>query len=78
MAEFAKKQNDFWKREKERMETDENVESMEESEIPISKQEYDCVICNIRYELLYTILHGHYPKFMISLIYFWFCVCSIL
>ncbi|KAL1497456.1 hypothetical protein ABEB36_008425 [Hypothenemus hampei] len=47
MAEFAKKQNDFWKREKERMETDENTESMEDNDIPISKQEYDCVICNI-------------------------------
>ncbi|CAH1183647.1 unnamed protein product [Ceutorhynchus assimilis] len=47
MAEFAKKQNDFWKREKERMETDENSDSsMDESEIPISKEEYDCVICN--------------------------------
>lgn len=48
MAEFAKKQHDFWKREKERMETDESTESMDHSEIPISKQEYDCVICNIR------------------------------
>ncbi|XP_066151735.1 E3 ubiquitin-protein ligase Ubr3 [Euwallacea fornicatus] len=47
MAEFAKKQNDFWKREQERMETDENPENMDHAEIPISKQEYDCVICNI-------------------------------
>ncbi|XP_050311174.1 E3 ubiquitin-protein ligase Ubr3-like [Anthonomus grandis grandis] len=47
MAEFAKKQNDFWKREKERMETDDMSEDMDDTEVPISKQEYDCVICNI-------------------------------
>ncbi|XP_060521351.1 E3 ubiquitin-protein ligase Ubr3 [Cylas formicarius] len=47
MAEFAKKQNDFWKREKERMETDEQSENMEHESVPVSKQEYDCVICNI-------------------------------
>ncbi|XP_076270101.1 ubr3 ubiquitin ligase isoform X2 [Rhynchophorus ferrugineus] len=47
MAEFAKKQDDFWKHETERMENDEHTESMEHSEVPVSKQEYDCVICNI-------------------------------
>lgn len=47
MAEFTKKQNEFWKREQEKMETEENAENMEHSALPISKQEYDCVICNI-------------------------------
>lgn len=44
MAEFANKQKQFMEK---AMETDENDEGMEE-EVPISKQEYDCVICNQR------------------------------
>ncbi|XP_019758460.2 E3 ubiquitin-protein ligase Ubr3 isoform X2 [Dendroctonus ponderosae] len=47
MAEFAAKQREFLKREQERMETDENGETLDQSNISISKQEYDCAICNI-------------------------------
>ncbi|CAH2006803.1 unnamed protein product [Acanthoscelides obtectus] len=42
MAEFANKQKEFMQK---AMETDENFEDMEE-EVLVSKQEYDCVICN--------------------------------
>lgn len=49
MAEFAAKQREFLQREQQRMETDEKGESMDQSNISISKQEYDCAICNIRY-----------------------------
>lgn len=42
MAEFANKQKQFMEK---AMETDETNEGMDES-ILVSKQEYDCVICN--------------------------------
>lgn len=42
MAEFANKQKQFMEK---AMETDENNEGMEDS-VLVSKQEYDCVICN--------------------------------
>ncbi|KAJ8931392.1 hypothetical protein NQ314_015698, partial [Rhamnusium bicolor] len=42
MAEFANKQKQFMEK---AMETDENADGMEE-EVLVSKQEYDCVICN--------------------------------
>ncbi|KAJ8946859.1 hypothetical protein NQ318_006769 [Aromia moschata] len=42
MAEFANKQKQFMEK---AMEADENAEGMEE-EVLVSKQEYDCVICN--------------------------------
>lgn len=42
MAEFANKQKQFMEK---AMEVDENSDNMEE-EVLVSKQEYDCVICN--------------------------------